>query len=180
MLVLWRQLRYNEPIRNDAAVTRVDGVDRDRLHQVEMRNWYLNLLATGDFRFLKISDIATQVAVTDMGDGTGRVLLPDKCVRPLWVTLDGWDRCARVVSPDSIEAEMQLNEFSRGRTVEPIAVNYPGQLRLYSLIDGVTPKITSLRCVMEPDDGVYEFEDSALTTIPPSFSFNPFLLYPPL
>lgn len=165
MLALWRQLRYNEPIRNDAAVTRVDGVDRDRLHQVEMRNWYLNLLATGDLRYLKISDIATQVAVTSMGDGTGRVLLPEKCVRPLWVMLEGWDRAARVVEPDTLEAEMQLNEFSRGGTVEPVAVHYPGQLRLYSLVEGETQKLTALRCVMEPEDGVYEMDESALESI---------------
>ncbi|MCC8038257.1 MAG: hypothetical protein LIP02_09030 [Bacteroidales bacterium] len=167
MLALWRQLRYNEPIRNDAAVTRVDGVDRDRFHRVEMRNWYLNLLATGDLRYLKISDIASQVAVTSMGDGTGRVLLPERCVRPLWVMLEGWNRAARVVEPQSLEAEMQLNDYSRGGAVDPVAVHYPGHLRLYSLVDGVIPKISTLRCIIEPDDGVFELDESALSTIPP-------------
>lgn len=171
MLDQWRLRRELEPLRSDCTVERLDGIDTDALLRNELNDWYRNLLDTAPVEMLSITDIADMVAIVKRDDGSATVRLPEKCRRVVEVMLDCWQRPARITAADSPLARLQDNPYSRGHTSEPVAVERHRRLQLYSIPDGHVPEITSLYCVMEPDDGFYEMDERALSTIN-SFSYE--------
>ena len=52
MLAQWKMRRYLEPLRTDCLISRSDGIDIDAYCVMEMRRWYLDLLATAPVEFL--------------------------------------------------------------------------------------------------------------------------------
>jgi hypothetical protein len=84
----------------------------------------------------------------------------------LEVELDCWKREATVVKRDDrVLAPRQLNRYSRGGVVNPVAVVERDCLRLYSVPSGVKARVKKLQVVME-EDGVYEMDERALGMIP--------------
>lgn len=168
MLDVWRLHRALLPLREDCVVERLDGIDLDMYLRREMRNWYLDLLDTAAPEMLKVTDIAGQTMVKPLADGSGVVTLPERCRRVVEVKLDGWERPARIVDVAELPVvSWQQNPFTRGDAAEPIAIHDCGSLQLYSIPDNVTnPRLLSLKCVVEPDEGLYELDERALTLIP--------------
>lgn len=148
-------------------VERHDGIDLDVYLRREMRNWYLDLLDTAPLELLKVTDIADRTMVKPLPDGSGLVVLPERCRRVVEVKLDGWARPARIVDPSELPVvTWQQNPFTRGSESEPIAICDCGSLQLYSIPDGVAnPRLSSLKCVIEPDEGLYEFDERALSEL---------------
>jgi hypothetical protein len=165
MLKMWRLRRYREPLRDDCSVTHTDGLDTDRLLTMEMREWYINLLDTADTRLLDITDIAADVALKANSDGSATVALPAECRRVVEVNIDGWKRPATITPADTHLASLQLSEMSRGGAADPVAVARPGSLTLYTP-PSAQSKLTSLKCIAEPADGSYRFDELALSLIP--------------
>lgn len=164
MLNQWRLRRALEPLRSDCTVERTDGIDLDSLLRLEMRDWYLKLLDTASLEYLAPVDLAGDVALSVGDDGVATVNLPERCRRVVEVMLDEWERPATILAPDSPLARCQQSVYSRGGSVAPVAVQEAGRLRLYS-VAGQSPVITRLLCVAEPEDGVYTFDERALSLI---------------
>lgn len=166
MLAQWKLRRGFAPLRADCVISRTDGIDLDNLLRLEMRDWYLNLLATAPFEMLATTNIASDIAVVPTGEGGAVVMLPESCRRIVEFQLDGWQRPAIIVDdPLCHLARIQANPFSRGLTVNPVVVKQQNRLFVYSIPAGSTPKITRAIAVMEPTDGSYEMDESALSTI---------------
>ena len=157
MLAQWKLRRGFAPLRADCVISRTDGIDLDNL---------LNLLATAPLEMLATTNIASDIAVVPTGEGGAVVMLPESCRRIVEFQLDGWQRPAIIVDdPLCHLARIQANPFSRGLTVNPVVVKQQNRLFVYSLPAGSTPKITRAIAVMEPTDGSYEMDESALSTI---------------
>lgn len=167
MLDLWRLRRALLPLREDCAVERRDGIDLDRLLHAELRAWYANLLDTAPVDMLVLTDIARDVAPVLHDDGLMIVTLPTGCRRVVEVEAEGWTRAATVAMVGSSLALRQDNPYSRGRVDAPVAVLHPGRLVLYSAPPGVArPHLRRLLCVMEPEEGLYELDERAVSLIP--------------
>lgn len=164
MLQQWRMRRALEPLRSDCVVQRADGIDLDPLLRMEMRDWYLKLLDTASLELLAPEDIAGDVALVVNADGSAVVTLPERCRRVVEVRLEEWERPARIETPDSRRARCQQSCYCRGGAEEPVAIAEVGRLRLYSVLSA-QPKIASLLCIAEPEEGYYEFDERALATI---------------
>lgn len=168
MLATWRLLNGYEPLRNDAAVTRTDGIDLDSLLRLEMEAWYCNALATAPIEMLEPKNIAFQVSYTLSSDRSVTIPLPGNIVRIIGVKLDCWAHQARLLYPstDDTEIEWQSSPYSRAGDCAPVAVVGHDELRLYSVPeDVVSPVITHLNVIARPDDGSYIFNPSLLNTI---------------
>ena len=165
MLAQWKLRRGFEPLRNDCVITRNDGVDLDQLLRLEMRDWYLNLLNTAPLNMLSTTNIANDIAIVKGGDNVGTITLPENCRRIVELQLEGWSRQAKILDdPFCQEALLQDNPYSRGGCEQPIAIKHGNRPHVYSLPSS-TPKIVKAIAVMEPADGSYEMDESALSTI---------------
>ncbi len=165
MLNQWRLRRALEPLRSDCTVERLDGIDLDVLLRNEINDWYRNLLDTAPVEMLVVTDISAMVALSKRGDGSATIRLPERCRRVVEVMLDCWEQPARIVEADTITAQMQENPYSRGGITAPVAVKRHGRLQVYSIPSNVDGKIASLQCVLEPEEGFYEMDERALSTI---------------
>lgn len=168
MLAQWKLRRYLEPLRDDCSAVRADGIGLDRYLTVEMRRWYVDMMSTATVQFTGWTDIADDVALRLLPDGSGEITLPANCLRVVDVTLDGWQRPATVITdPESAVALRQLSRFTRGGSVRPVAVVNGPALRLYTPPPGRRPAILSLRCVILPDEGKFIMDERALGLITP-------------
>lgn len=167
MLAQWKLRRALLPLRLDCEVTRRDTVDVDRLAALEMRDWYLRLLDTAPVELTGVTDLAGEVAVTAVDDGTATVVLPPGCRRVVSVEMEGWERPATVVAdPASPVARLQTSRYSRGGAARPVAVVEGDTLRLYTPVNA-SARLVSLKCVTEPADGSYRMDERALSLITP-------------
>lgn len=62
------------------------------------------------------------IGITDNGDGTGSMPLPNDYVGPVVVQLEGWRRPARFVDISSSEAARQCNEYTRAGCCKPVCI----------------------------------------------------------
>lgn len=168
---LWMLHTRQEPLRADCQVSRSDGPDIASLAEAEMRMWYLHLLAEGPAGWLPTADLSAEAVIEEGPDNSLTIKLPEKCVRPLAVKLEGWERPAVIVAPGSREALLQTNPFSRSGPVRPVAVLASGgrELEIYAASAGAT-KLESLECVADTGEDLYVFREDALATIGPYFA----------
>lgn len=165
ILAQWKLCRGFEPLREDCEITRTDGVNLDALLRLEMRNWYLNLLKTAPIEMLVLTNIANDIAIVANDNNVGVVQLPESCRRLVEFQLKGWKRPAKIIdNPNCRDALMQDNAYSRSGCEQPIVIKRGNSLHIYSLPDA-TPTIVRAMAVMEPTDGSYEMDESALATI---------------
>lgn len=168
MAARWLALTRLEPLRADCNVTRSYGIDLEAVALAEARIWYLTLLANGPLRWLRITEMADNATLAISDEGILTVTLPEKCVRPVDVTLHGWERPAVVTPHDSPLARLQTNPFSCGGVARPVAVEHPGRrLEIHSAPERATARLKSLRCVVDPGPETYVFHEEALATVQP-------------
>jgi len=174
MLKLWRLNCALLPLREDCVVERADGIDIDSLLSRRMRDWYLNLLDTAPVNLLEVSDIALQVAPRPISDGSVEIELPERCRRVVEVELIGWNRPATIVHSLQLPVvTWQLNPYAMGSPENPLAVLYDSALRLYSApLSDDPPRLASLKCIIEPDDGYYRLHEQALALIPKTINLQ--------
>lgn len=169
MLAQWKLCRGFAPLRNDCEISRSDGVDLDAILRLEMRDWYLQLLSKAPVEMLSLTDISNVIAMVAQPDGTATVKLPENCRRLVSFHLQGWSREAKIITdPNSYEALLQTNQYSRGKSENPVVVLCNNKLHIYSLPSTQMPKIECAMAVMEPIDGSYEMDEAALSLIPKS------------
>lgn len=163
-LAQWRMMRGFAPLRNDAAVTRTDGIDLDSLLEAEMDAWYRRLIRDGDGDTLVAEELAGDIILPEPSEGCVTVSLPPEVARVLTVRLSGWRCPATVVTdPESATALRQLHPYTRAGADSPVAVSYPdSRLALYPATAFDT--LDTLQCVMLRDDE-FVMDSSALNLI---------------
>ncbi len=162
--------RYHEPAgRVDATVTRHFGVDMEAIAKMEMRQWYLNLLDTGEPRFLAPGDYSLDVNLSTMADGSLEITLPVGTRRVMEVQLSCWSRPATIcLSPDETLLRRLANPFSRPGQTMPVAIVNSNKLKLYSLPQGqASTRVTRLSLVVDTGADCYRMDESALSLIKP-------------
>lgn len=164
MLDLWRLHHAFSPPLADAVFRRNDGLDSDALFTVEMNLWYRRLLLEASPSMLAPRSL--DLPLPPSQDGATVLTLPAGVVRVVCVRLASWLRPAVVVTdPASALLERQRHPFTRATTSSPLAFFYDGSLRLYPAATG-SDSLARLDCIV-CEDGVYEFDDSALATLHP-------------
>lgn len=163
MMALWRLRRQLEPLRSDCEVSRADGIDTSQYLQQEIDDWYETLLDTAPVEMLAVTDITSQVAVSRHDETTLTISLPDGCRRVVEVMFDKWNRPAVIAGSDTALARRQDNRYSRAGDASPVAIVRHNTLWVYGATG--SHSLLRLRCVMQPDDGFYEFSKRALSTI---------------
>jgi hypothetical protein len=166
MLERWRIFRDLEPLRADSVVDRTDGLDIDSALRWQMRAWYLDLLDHADPVRLAPVDVANRSTLHPEADGSAVIILPENCRRLISIMVDGWDLPAKLTTPDSSLAVLQLNPFTRGNCHAPVAVVDGLRCHIYPLPD-VDAGILWAMAAVAPDDGSYLLDDSALALIAP-------------
>ncbi len=165
MVAEWRLRKGLLPPATSGGGNREDGLEVDALIEREVKSWYYRILDTANPELLPMKDIADDVTVEQGADGSAEIELPEGCRRVVGVKLEGWRRCARIeADPDSVEARMQVSPYICGGCWQPVAVKNGRRLHLYSSAQN-RPRLEFLRCVMEPDDGTFKFDESLLGTI---------------
>lgn len=165
MLREWKRRKGMIPVSTSMLqVSRRDSESVDEMLLGEIDDWYAGLLATEAPEFLPVRDIAAEVEIKDMGDGSMVVELPDECLRPVSVRMSGWKRPARITEDyDGALARIQSSRYVSGKSCDPIAVKRGRRLTLYS--KSGEGKLTELLCVAPPADGSYMFERGALINL---------------
>lgn len=163
-LAQWRLHRYLEPLRNDCAVTRTDGIDLDAILITEMEQWYFNYLDTAPGDMLVSENIAATTVMDVDSEGVARIPLETDVRRILEVKMSHWQSPATIVTDTgSIIARRQLHKFTRGGAAHPVAVVTPGLLTLYTAAP--RSRLTSLAVVHTPEPGTYPIDTRALSLI---------------
>lgn len=149
-----------EPLRTDSTMTDLVGIDIDTALVGKLRSRYLKLLDTAPAALLAPSDISSEVSLEPIPLGGARLVLPEKCRRVLWVSLEGWKRAVAVLSDnDTAASAAQTNPATAATAVYPAAA---------ALADGsvcVWPATGRPMLVMAAvDDGpdVYHIDEEAL------------------
>ena len=81
MLEQWKRRRWLEPLRADCRIRRSDGADLDAYAEMEMRQWYLDLLATAPAEMLAVTDLTLSATVKRAPEGRLFIDLPAPAVR---------------------------------------------------------------------------------------------------
>ncbi|MDE5942562.1 MAG: hypothetical protein K2H14_10690 [Muribaculaceae bacterium] len=159
----WKKRRWLEPLRADCRIRRSDGIDLDAYAETEMRQWYLELLATAPAGLLAPTDLTLTSTVKRTASGTAYVELPDTVVRVVSVRLAGWQRDAMIASgPHDPLAMRQANRFARGGVEHPVAVVNGHRLELYSAANpDSTPMLESLLVITDTGSETYKFDERA-------------------
>lgn len=170
MLAQWKARHYLEPLRTDFSEVRTSGIDIDYVLKLEIRDWYLNLLDTGDVKMLPVTDLALETAAINRpAAGAVVVMLPEKCRRVLAVRIKGYEQdIIPHTDVNDYEVTLQKSEYSRGGICEPVALLGMGKtLTIYAHdASGNPPEIEHIYAVILPEDGFYTLDESALATIP--------------
>lgn len=112
-----------EPLRSDATMTDLTGLDIDAALLGKLRARYLRLLDTAPAAMLAPADIAPQVTMEAASYGGARLVLPDNCRRVLSVRLEGWQKAAAVLADnDTAASAAQTNPRTAATAECPAAV----------------------------------------------------------
>lgn len=169
-----------EPSFTELAIERTDGLDVNGMLAEELRQWYAGLLAGGDRSFLAVDSIAPAAAVvlTDPPAGGIRIALPENCRRVFDIRLRHWNRPATVEKAEELDRayRRQLNSYTAATPDNPVAVSDGNHIYAWPAAAGTT--IASLSGVNDPGEGVFEFDDTALSLMPrgpvPDYGLNKF------
>lgn len=166
MIQIGRQILGFEHCRSDCNVVQSDGIDVDSLIGAAIRQWYLQLLDTGEERHLATQPL-TVTATQSSGNAGGTVLsLPDGCRRVLTVRLGGWHHAVRPAGVEAFEriCGRQLNKYSAAVVDHPNAV-MTADGKVVAWPDGNEYGNTEVYGVVDEGEDSYTFDDSALDTL---------------
>lgn len=171
MMRMWRIRAFPEPVNSGCSVTRHDGIDLDLWLAAKLDDWYYDLLRSAPPALLAPVEIASSLTVGILPDRSASVRIPDSVVRVLSIRLEGWMRPALVVSdPASRMAVLQRSVYSRGGVNAPVAVAFPGELRLYSVPDHMDSAVVASAMAVVHTPGTYHIDSAALATVVPLYA----------
>lgn len=165
MLALWRRRRGLEPLRSDGITVRRDGLDVDTLMLAELNAWYANLLARGSLDMVEVTELTDKI-VRKLDGTTLSVTLPERCRRVVSVRGRGWSRSAIPTPLEQVNV-LDINQYAGRGPENPLAILDDRILTLYRVTGS---EIESLRVVVQPEGGIYRFDETALATIPTLYS----------
>lgn len=168
MLAQWKQRRWLEPLRADCRIRRSDGADLDAYAEMEMRQWYLELLATAPVEMLAVTDLTLSATVRRAGEGRLVIDLPASAVRVVKVRVAGWQRDAEITAdPHSPLALRQANRFACGGVEHPVAVHSGRRLELFSAESSkALPGVEALWIIADTGPDSYTFDERAWGLLP--------------
>lgn len=142
----------------------------DKILLMRLRTAYHDHLASyPDERRLPHYDLKDYVADTYMGLDGLHIPLPARCVRPLRVKLDCWQRPVyRIQEIDSPAWKRQLYAYLGATPTEPQAFLAHNELILCGFPEpapGTTPVLTMLECVAAPADGTFRIDPAHIPTL---------------
>ncbi len=171
MVAEWKLRRGMMPLRTDAVVERIDGIDVDTLLRSMIRQWYGRLLLEAPAELLPQANLASK-AQLKLADkfGAVEVKLPGECSRVLSVKLSDWTMAVSVLKASECEITelLQRSPYSRAGVCNPVALLYPDRLMLYST-ESASPQLESLNCVATPIDGTIVLDTALLDTMPDDY-----------
>ena len=156
----------NETALQDGVLARIDEATSNRIEGIVARYPIAEMLReaasemarTAPMELLPLKDFGTG-KMTDLGDGSGTVALPEDFVRLAVFRMKGWSRpVTSPVSEWSPEYIRQLNPVTRGGPAKPVvALTNDGEglkLRWFSLPHGWPRKVEEALYVtdMEPEE----------------------------
>lgn len=167
MLAQWKQRRWLEPLRTDCRIRRSDGADLDAYAEMEMRQWYLDLLWNGPVELLAVTDLTLSATVRRAQEGRLVIDLPATEVRVVKVRVTGWQRDAEITSdPCSPLALRQSNRYARGGVEHPVAVHSGRRLELFSADSTkAIPGVEALWIIADPGPESYTFDERAWSLV---------------
>lgn len=171
MLALWRRAQGYEAARTDCAVEIFEGQDLTAQWLTAMRNWYLELLDTGDLRYLTLTDIAPRLAFAPAAPGgVWTAHLPVDVRRVVSLQVAG-AQMPTVIGTDARRMALNANRYGRSSQLMPTAAVTGRDLTLWCCTDnGYQPQITNVMAVTDPGEDFYDFDESALSLISPVLS----------
>lgn len=170
---IWLLKMGHIPLRTDTSLSRVDGYNLADLLQLEINQWYLNLLDSAPLDMLPVESVATDVKNLSVSDGIVTFDLPARCRRPVAVKLGDWRVAATpfTACDNPRLAALQQSVYTRGGACHPVAVIEGRKLMLYST-SAAAPVLEQLDAVVEPAEGDYILDPSLLSTIPEFINQN--------
>jgi hypothetical protein len=169
MLAIWRRVHRLEPARSDCSIETFEGYDLDAAMQLDMRQWYLQLLDTAETRYLELSDVASQLSLTALADGVWQIALPADVRRLIAMQIDGCAQQTIVTNVADAQRQITLNtnRYSRAGLCAPVAVAQGRTVTLFcKTATGEAPQLLRVQAVTDPGDEWYVFDESALSLIP--------------
>ena len=136
---------------------------------MEMRQWYLDLLATAPAEMLAVTDLTLSATVKRAPEGRLFIDLPAPAVRVVRVRVAGWQRDAEItIDPHSPLARRQANRYSRGGVENPVAVLSGRRLELFSAESSkAIPGVEALWVINDTGPDSYSFDERAWGLLPP-------------
>ena len=179
MMAQWRLRAFPEAVNDGCSVTRCDGIDLDAHLRARMQAWYDNLLRTAPVEHLAPVDIAADVEVSLLPDGTGWFTLPEGAIRLTRLLMPGWTSPALIIPDDTLPgASLQLSGRQRSDHRAPVAILSGRTVRVCSPAPSTLPAradallstsnpLRPLTCLVVLDTpGLYRLDSLALSTIP--------------
>ena len=162
-----------EPHRADCAIEQTDGIDIDAVLELQLRQWYLDLLDKGSVSEVAPSNIAASVEISAVSGNPGGTVLtpPEMCRRVFAVKLKGWLRAVEVEPASEAERIIQLqsNPYTAATAAHPVAVATGGASggRASEILawPAATQALT-VTAAIDPGEDYYTFDESALASMP--------------
>lgn len=163
-----------EPSNLEFTIERTDGIDVDSIVASRLRRWYVEQLHTAPTEFLPIEDIAAlAILKPGMYSSSQTVILPDGCLRPQSISFENWLVEVPVAPEERFHdiVAAQDNPYLAATDRYPSAVCCPGQPNRIVVFPG-GEKVTALKAVKDPGDGLFVLDEALLNHLPVSDIFN--------
>lgn len=124
-MIAYARLRMGlDHLRTDCNAEQTDGIDTDKFIETALRQWYLDLLATGNKALVTARPIEVTASVPSGSTGASLYKLPTDCVRLMWLRLNGWHHAVEPLPAQQLELTIarQLNPYSAATVRNPVAV----------------------------------------------------------
>ncbi len=107
----------------DGSFEQTEGVSIERYIDAKIAETLRNLYWTAPVRWLPVQELSPLPEPEKRQDGSGRIVLPDKVMRPVSLRMEGWKRpVAKFIDEGHPLYALQFNRYMRGGTAKPVAV----------------------------------------------------------
>lgn len=148
----------------DGVFDQTEGVSIDRYIDEKIDEQLRWLLITQPVELLPAVDLKELVTLQQRQDGSGRIFLPDRFVRPVMLQMEGWKKpVTRFINEQHPLYELQFCRYTRGGVSKPVAVlSLDGAgdyiIDYFSLPASQSHTIATLTGVLFPDERAENFD----------------------
>lgn len=167
MVRVWLGLEHT---RSDCNAAQTDGVDADAIISTALRTWYLDLLDSGDTRYVCARAVSDAVLKQTAAAPRGMIIdVPEYCRRLLRVRLAGWHHSVYVADSGCMEeaVKRQQNPYTAATSSHPVAVAAAGGRSVYvwPAADEVEKQLVEAAGTCDDGPETYTFDESALALL---------------